>query len=202
MLNEYLNTETRRSVSSKGRLPINYRHIREKDTFYDAPQAFLDSLPQPLKDVQGRYRHTPKVRVTTDQKSGEVVAKIIKFRIQDLEIHYPRDAFDVRVSVSFEVNYPGPVELLVPATKEGVPSSRVKDRLSYLHQGISIDLTQVTSANEGDQQLHELELELDTIPLVEQGKLCKQGRANDYEPMVGVFLNYIRAINRAATGRA
>lgn len=180
-------------------MPIKYRHVHEQDTFYDVPAGFISSLPQPLQDVQSRSRRPPRVRVTTDQKTGKLLAKIVKFRISDIEIHCPGNAFDVRVSVSFELDYRGPVEELVPL---GPKASRGKNRLSYLHQSISIDLTQVTPGNPDEKQLHELELEMDVALLVEQGQLCAQGRPNDYEPMVGVFLNYIRAINRAASGNS
>jgi hypothetical protein len=199
LLNEYLNTETGRTASDKSRVPIKYRHVHEQDTFYEAPAEFLNSLPKPLKDVQARSHRAPRVRVTTDQKTGKLLAKIVKFRIEDMEIYCPRDAFDVRISVSFELDYRGEVDELVPL---GPKASRGKNRLSYLHQGISIDLTQVTPGNPDEKQLHELELEMDVPALVEQGQLCGQGRPNDYEPMVGVFLNYIRAINRAASGNS
>ncbi len=199
LLNEYLNTETGRTASDRTRIPIKYRHVHEQDVFYEAPPDFLNSLPQPLKDVAARSNRPPKVRVTTDQKTGKELAKIVKFRIQDMEIFCPRDAFDVRISVSFEVDYRGPVDGLTPL---GPKASRGKNRLSYLHQSISIDLTQVTPGNPDEKQLHELELEMDVPSLVEQGQLCGQGKPNHYEPMVGVFLNYIRAINRAASGSA
>jgi mRNA capping enzyme, beta chain len=195
-LNNYLNTETTRSHGTKGRIPIKYEHLRQVDSFYNCPQFFLDSLPDPVKQVLQRSRHSPRVRVTRDAKSGEVLATIVKIRIKNMEIHCPQEHFDYRISASLELDYPHAIEGLVDTNGRGDRTSRTKDRLSYQHQCMSIDLTQVTPEN-GGEKTHELELELDEKTLKEQGMLASEGAPNNYEALVGVFLNYVRAVNRA-----
>jgi polynucleotide 5'-triphosphatase len=196
-LNEYLNAETRKSLL-KDRIQIKYEHLREKDSFYEIPESFLESLPLVVQAIRNRYRrHNPRLRVTTNQRTGRIKAQIIKFRVADLQISCPRNNFDVRISISLEVNYPDSTASLVEhRERNDMPMGRLKDRLSYKHQNVSVDLTQVTS-EAGGNRLHELELELDTVLLVEQARLAHEGRPNDYERQVGVFMNYVRVINRA-----
>lgn len=96
-----------------------------------------------------------------------------------------------------EVNYPDSTATLVEyRERNDARMGRLKDRLSYKHQDVSVDLTQVTP-EAGGTKVHELELELDSIPLVEQARLAQEGRPNDYERQVGLFMNYVRVINRA-----
>ena len=108
----------------------------------------------------------------------------------------PRDAFDIRLSVSLEVDYPGSVEsLMAGELRRGDVSSRYKDRLSYKHQFISIDLTQVRPDSGGERR-HELELEINTDLLRREGSLAQNGQPNHYEGIIGIFTNYVRVINR------
>lgn len=44
-----------------------------------------------------------KIRVTTNEKTGEVIECIKKIRLKDLNIYSPKRAVDWRVSVSLEV---------------------------------------------------------------------------------------------------
>jgi len=138
------------------------------------------------------HRHRANVRVTRNEATGKVTAKIIKLRVANLHISCPRNNFDVRVGVALEINYPGPVESLESSERK---DARIKDRVSYKHQNVSIDLTQVTSEADGSR-LHELELEIDPQVLVQQAMLVNEGIPNDYERIVGVFMNYMRVINR------
>jgi polynucleotide 5'-triphosphatase len=196
-LNEYLN-RTVRMAKEPGRQPVEYRHTRETDTFYDIPPSFLAGLNPEVLKVQQQTRRGPRVRLTTDIKTREITATIIKFRVADLEIYCPNDDFDCRISISLETRYPHPIDGLVEHLDRGVSTARMKDRLSYRHQGFQVDLTQVTPmANQADK-VHELELELDTQRLLQEGRKVQTQQESEYEKLVGTFLNNIRVINRAA----
>ena len=127
------------------RIPLTYAHKKERDTFYEiSPSA----LP-PIIQHHLHPRHKPKVRITTDQRTGAVLARIVKCRIADLDVYSPRTCLDWRVSVNLEMNYDGNISDLAltgdagPAGKKG--SERNKDRMSYRHLAYQIDLTQVVT---------------------------------------------------------
>ena len=122
---------------------MDYVHTHERDRFYELPQAALASLPPSVRP-HINPRHKVKVRVTTNQKTGQQLAKIIKVRIADLDIYSPRTAFDWRVSVNLEMPYDGDVDGLVEVSEDGKRPDRNKDRMSYRHLAYQIDLTQVT----------------------------------------------------------
>lgn len=100
-------------------------------------------------------RHKPRVRVTTDQRTNEVLARIVKCRVADLNVYSPRTCLDWRVSVNLEMNYDGDMSELIPIPDVGGGSARrgggggsgsghrEKDRMSYRHLAYQIDLTQV-----------------------------------------------------------
>ena len=119
-------------------------HTREVDTSYVLNGPEVVALPANIKNLLNPH-HEVSVRVTTDQKTGKEIAKIIKFRRSDLEVNSPQTLFDWRVSINIEAPWPGNKEDLdaVPR-KEGSVTTRTKDRLSYRHQAYQIDLTQVT----------------------------------------------------------
>lgn len=125
-------------------MPLTYVHTRLRDSFYDLTQDALNALPPSILGSIDR-RKRPKVRITTDQKDGSQLAKIIKVRIADREIYSPKTAFDWRVSVSLEMNYEGDMRGLVETTegKDRRKPDRNKDRVSYKHGPYQIDLTQV-----------------------------------------------------------
>ena len=83
----------------------------------------------------------PKIRVTHDKRTGKELAKIIKARVEDLDIYMPRQTLDCRISVNLEMRYDGHMEALAPASEQ---MERSKDRLSYNQSQYQIDLTQVT----------------------------------------------------------
>lgn len=126
---------------------MEYVHTRERDRFYELPQAALATLPLSIRPhINGR--HKIKVRVTTDQKTGQVLAKIVKVRIADLDVYSPRTAFDWRLSINLEMSYEGEVDGLTEVSEDGKKPDRNKDRLSYRHLAYQIDLTQVTMHSE------------------------------------------------------
>jgi polynucleotide 5'-triphosphatase len=196
-LNEYLN-RTVKMAKEPGRQQIDYQHTRETDTFYDIPPSFLSGLSPEVLKVQQQIRRGPRVRLTTDIKTRAITATIIKFRVADLEIYCPNDDFDCRISISLETRYPHPVDGLEEHLERGVSTARMKDRLSYRHQGFQVDLTQVTPQANPADKVHELEVELDTERLLQEGRKVQNNVTSEYERLVGTFLNNIRVINRAA----
>jgi hypothetical protein len=137
------------------RIPLAYAHKKERDSFYEIAAG---DLP-PIVQHHLNPRHKPKVRVTTDQKTGAVLARIIKCRIADLDVYSPKTCLDWRISVNLEMNYQGNVGDLVLAneppsitgTRRG--GDRNKDRMSYRHLAYQIDLTQVANSEVMSYQL-------------------------------------------------
>lgn len=125
------------------RIRMHYVHTRERDTFYELPPEKYDILPPSIRATLNP-RNKLRVRVTTDQKTGKVLKKIIKTRIADLNIYSPRTPFDWRISVNMEMPYNYDHEGLAPLGGDGNDGDRNKDRLSYKHLCYQIDLTQVT----------------------------------------------------------
>lgn len=127
-----------------------YKHTRETDTFYELTQAGALALPPSIAsglNINPRHANKSKVRITTDQKTGRVLAKIIKVRVADIDIYSPKTLFDWRVSVNVEMDYKGETtDLVEPQTRDGKQADRNKDRMSYKHLAYQIDLTQVTPA--------------------------------------------------------
>lgn len=125
---------------------MSYVHTKECDAFYELSQAGHLGLPPSIR-AQLNPRHRAKVRITTDQKTGKELAKIVKARVADLDIYSPRTAFDWRLSVNLEMNYDGDMQDLVETTEGGKRADRNKDRMSYRHLAYQIDLTQVTPSD-------------------------------------------------------
>lgn len=96
-------------------------------------------------------RKSVRVRVTHDQKTGEVLGKIIKARVADIDIHFPACPMDCRISVNLEMDWDGPSEELdqLAASQRDRQPNRNKDRLSYTHGHYQVDLTQVTQQMNG-----------------------------------------------------
>lgn len=130
---------------------MSYKHTYETDTFYELSQAGALQLPRSIASgvqYNARAANKPKVRVTTDQKTGKEIAKIIKARVADIDVYSPRTAFDWRISVNVEMNFDGEMRGLVETDRrDGKKADRNKDRMSYKHLAYQIDLTQVTPAD-------------------------------------------------------
>ena len=101
------------------------------------------TLPPALRALLNP-RYTVKVRVTHDQKTGEVLAKIIKARVADLDLFFPSLLLDCRISINFEMRFDGDIENLVASGDGAQRPDRNKDRLSYKQSHYQVDLTQVT----------------------------------------------------------
>ena len=111
----------------------------------------------------------------------------------DLDIYCPREAFDVRISINLETTFQGEIED-TPKTKA---PDRVKDRLSYLHQAYQIDLTQVTDGGGSGEKIHELEVELSSAVVRNQMRLLQEGKENELERLIKVFLDNVKVLSRA-----
>ncbi|KAF2192268.1 mRNA triphosphatase CET1 [Zopfia rhizophila CBS 207.26] len=200
-MNQYLNKEVTNSKQPGAmRAEVNYKHLRESDMFYELDPAGFDRLPPLTKAIIAQSPSRHRVRVTRDQKSGVVLRKIIKHRIANLEISSPQTEWDYRISINIEIQYPGPVEELTPATEPGrsVDSmERKKDRVSYSWLGAyQVDLTQVVQSHGKN---HELELELDSGMIIEAGERIKRGEENDFESLVAGMMNNLRVLSREIT---
>ncbi|KAL9599114.1 MAG: hypothetical protein Q9219_004072 [cf. Caloplaca sp. 3 TL-2023] len=183
----------------KPRVPLTYVHTRETDTFYELSPNAINTLPPSVQAYLDR-RNRPKVRITTDQKTGKEMAKIIKVRVSDIEVYSPQTPFDWRVSVSLEVNYDGDTRDLVEMSegKERKKADRNKDRVSYKHSHYQIDLTQVKAAeaNAKVEKEHELEIEVSSAAVRDQGQLVLQGQPNKYEELIKGFVDNVRTLVR------
>ncbi|KAL8980633.1 MAG: hypothetical protein Q9205_004341 [Flavoplaca limonia] len=190
--------------SRESRVPLTYVHTRLKDSFYDLTQDALNALP-PTMLGYFNLRKRPKVRITTDQKDGSQLAKIIKVRIADREIYSPKTAFDWRVSVNLEMNYEGDMRGLVETTegKDRRKPDRNKDRVSYKHGPYQIDLTQVkpTEVTHQSEKEHELEVEVSSAAIRQQIDLVLHNQPNRYEDLVQGFVDNVRTLARFCKDR-
>lgn len=170
--------------------PLEYAHQYLIDSFY----------PSDTRD---------RIRLTRDERTGEVVECVRKIRLNDLNVYSPKRAADWRVSVNLEV--PGEQFILFRSSicddqiaapqPMGTPThTRRKDRLSYTHEEFSIDLTQVTSTPSvggAPEVLHELELEI-SRPALLLSTALKRGDTNVSEHERSAFDELIRAfVNNA-----
>ncbi|KAJ5895146.1 hypothetical protein N7495_006837 [Penicillium taxi] len=197
-MNNFLNETVKASIPSNNanRIPISYAHKKERDTFYSVNP---EELPPLIRQNLNR-RHSPKVRVTRDLRSGKVLAKIVKCRLADIDVSSPKTHVDWRISVNLEMEYEGEIGDELP--QEGVKGSqgeRIKDRMSYRHLAYQVDLTQVAKANSPKGEFeHELELEVSADEIRRQGKLAMAGDStNQYEELVKGFVDNIRVLARA-----
>lgn len=75
------------SQPSFGSTPMDYHHLYLIDSFYPSEQPHSKE----------------KIRLTRDEKTGNVVECVKKIRLGDLNIYSPKRQADWRVSVSLEV---------------------------------------------------------------------------------------------------
>ena len=133
----------------KPRIPMTYKHTREIDAFYEISQHGALQLPRSVSNglqTNPNARNRARVRITTDEKTGEELAKIIKTRVADIDVYSPRTLFDWRISINVEMDFDIDMKDLVALEKRDGKADRRKDRVSYKHLQYQIDLTQVTPA--------------------------------------------------------
>ncbi|KAJ3551657.1 hypothetical protein NPX13_g11310 [Xylaria arbuscula] len=209
VLNEYLNAQVTSSMLARNsatepRVPVQYIHRRQTDKFYDLPPNLRQRIPPSIANLL-QQNGPLKARVSYDQKTGNVIAKIVKARVADLHIHMAHMPLDCRISVNIEWDWDGPAEEIesnqIP-NKDRQPD-RNKDRLSYTHGFYQIDLTQVTRENPGAQghagaptKEHELEIELESRVLYEHGHLLMKNEPNRYADLVDGLVDNVRVLAR------
>lgn len=144
--NTYLNKAIVAS-QAPGREKMNYAHTKEIDTFHNMSPNGFQSLPPSIRSQidPSNPRTIPKIRLTHDKKTGKEIAKIVKVRVADIDVHSPLTKFDWRISVNVEMRIDGDLKDLIETGASSQRSApRTKDRISYGHMGVyQIDLTQV-----------------------------------------------------------
>ncbi|KAF3056765.1 mRNA-capping enzyme subunit beta [Trichoderma lentiforme] len=206
--NDYLNnvviqTDPRNPNGGAKRVPVIYKHRREIDRFYDLPPEMHGHLPGCVRARLGSRSRNVRVRVTYDQKTNQILNKIIKARVADIDLHMPMAPMDCRISINLEMNWDGSVEELeqLSANKSERQPDRNKDRLSYKQGHYQIDLTQVTHAVNGPGRMdkeHELEIELNHLALLDQGRRAMNGASHRYQELVEGFVDNVRLLARKA----
>ncbi|KAI0693228.1 hypothetical protein BC835DRAFT_1306840 [Cytidiella melzeri] len=158
--------------------PLQYTHLHLVDSFYNAEGS------------------REKIRVTRNEKTGEVVACMRKVRLGSLDIYSPKRMADWRISVNVEVPVAPPVGTAT--------LTRRKDRLSYSHEEFTIDLTQVTSQgapNTKPEVLHELELEFTRSEYLLATALRRgdpnvaEAERSAFDELMRAFVNNARILN-------
>ncbi|KAI5458243.1 CYTH-like domain-containing protein [Mariannaea sp. PMI_226] len=204
-LNQMVIQTDPRAPSGAGRVQVQYKHRREIDRFFDLPAELQGRIPGCVRSRLGTRSKNVRVRVTYDQKTREVLNKIIKARVADIHIHMPMCPMDCRISVNLEMNWDGPVEELEQASAgNNQQQDRNKDRLSYTHGHYQIDLTQVTHPPNGPgapqrtEKEHELEVELAPGITIDQGRKAISGAPHRYQELVEGFVDNIRVLARKA----
>jgi len=177
--NTLLNQRVEQSARNPPSLAIKYAHTHVIDEFYSVK----------TEESKGR------VRVSRDEKTGQVTESVRKTRVGDMNVYCPKWGFDYRISVNRELPVDPPP---APARAEML---RRKNRVSYSHQAYRMDLTQVFPYPPGKDNTitHELELEfLNSAVLVRECAKRDRGEPSAFDEMVQVFLNDIRILIRSA----
>lgn len=200
-MNLYLNALVRESKApNTSRAQVDYQHTREVDIFYELGQEQFSTLPETVKRIIHAGGARQRIRVTRDQKTGQVLRSMIKHRIGNLEISSPQTEWDYRVGINLEINYPGPVDNLEPVVEAGKSlesMKRYKDRMSYSWMGAyQVDLTQV---QQGSQKNHELELELNSDVLLSNADKIGRGEDSQFEKLISGMMYNLRVLSREIT---
>ena len=125
------------------RVPVEYKHRREVDRFFDLTPDMQARLPSCMRSRFPNNKR-PRVRVTHNQQTRELLGMIVKARVADIDLHMPKSVMDCRLSINLEMTWDGTVEELEAAVAGDRQPDRSKDRLSYSQGPYQVDLTQVT----------------------------------------------------------
>lgn len=212
--NCFLNDATGRTQKSNpaaaGRVEITYKHHKEIDRFFELPRELEGRLPP----VMRHYNHASgrrglKMRVTYERQwapDGSMILvpkrQIMKTRVSDINIHFPRHSMDCRISINLEMPWEGPAgEIEEIGTHDPARApDREKDRLSYAQGPYQIDLTQVTQkiigiANKPQiKKEHELEIELNAGLVLKQGDLLMNNAPHNYSELIEGMVDNIRLL--------
>ena len=196
-LNDYLNTAIKDSMEHEGRVPMKYNHLYEVDSFHHLSAYGLQLLPQALQRHRNAKKE-PRLRITRDSRTGQIIARIVKIKIDDLHIYNP-GAYDCRITINLEVNLNRPdidPNSLIAAddAERGNEPPRRKDRMSYKHLAYSIDLTKVEM--DGMPPRYELEQEVRSDMLRQQMALARDHRKNAFGDVVSAFLDNLTFLMR------
>ena len=228
-LNQIVIETDPRNPAGGGRVQVHYKHRREIDRFFELTPDLLGRLPGCMRARLGSRPKSVRVRVTYDQKTGEILSKIVKARVADFDLHIPTCPMDCRISVNLEMDWEGPVEELeqLPTNQGERQPDRNKDRLSYSQGHYQIDLTQVTQSLTGpgvsdqipefgtmmgnavllthnrqnsqrQEKEHELEIELASGTVIEQGRQAMSGAPHRYQELVEGLVDNVRVLARKA----
>ena len=198
--NLHLNREVEKSNSRpRTRHALAYKHTYQTDTQYERPRRTSGSHGGgPGGD--DRYE---KIRITHDDRTKSVVACVSKQSIAQLNITHPDMPFDVRISINYEEPKQAPpqTDLDRPVSAGGpgwkMSSVRKKDRMTYTHQAVQIDLTQVTTGQGG--RVNELEVECcNMADWSRQAVADVDGRQNRFDDLVGQFCSTVNKLNQVA----
>jgi polynucleotide 5'-triphosphatase len=201
-MNNYLNKQVQKSIAPDAmRAKVQYKHTREEDQFFELDQQAFSQLPPFTRHLIGLSKKRQRIRVTRDPKDpSKPPTALIKLRIENLEICSPQTEWDYRIGVNLEIKYPGPVDGLTPVVEVGRDAEsmkRYKDRVSYSWlDAFQIDLTQVSS---GGTKNHELELELSSDVLLQNGDCVRHQQPNSFESLVNGMMNNLRVLSREIT---
>ena len=135
-------------------------------------KTFNTLLNSEVEKGRWRYSHTyttdsfintdasqTKMRITRDQRSGNVVEAVKKTKLWNLNLHIPQSQFDVRFTLNIETAVP--ISNVRSDVISESPFQRHKDRISYINEnmGVKVDLTQVSGLQDS-KKAHELEIEI------------------------------------------
>lgn len=164
-----------------------------------------DSVIQYSHTYESDFSHSingRRIRVTKNEKTDEIIEVMEKVKLGHLDIYSPRRQFDYRISVNSELRSDLPPPSSYPN------SVRSKDRISYRHQIVKIDLTQVKTSpivqgeiKPPDDIRHELEIEfLNSSKLIHDAmkRPANSTLPNPFGDSVKIFLNNIRMLIRNA----
>ncbi|KAI9184533.1 mRNA-capping enzyme subunit beta [Blastocladiella emersonii ATCC 22665] len=168
---------------------LAYTHTREIDRFHAVGT-----------------RQGDRVRVTTDALAGTPLATIRKTRLDSIDVFVPRAPLDYRVSVSLEEPVDASTALGHADTRE-----RHKDRISYRHRLVQVDLTQVQSlpvgtpwgspaavaaSKTGDGVSHELEVEFvdAASSILAEKRALDAGKPSKFQENVVHLVNNVRML--------
>ncbi|PVF94996.1 mRNA triphosphatase CET1 [Serendipita vermifera] len=183
-LNRMLNDRAASTASSSYRhTPLSARHLQTMDEFFSLPSSHSTD------DIHG----DAKLRVTRDDKTGQLVECIVKKRLGDLHVLCPKREVDWRISVNVEEK--GDLGMIGVGDKPLY--SRKKDRMEYAHQHFKIDLTQVT--DQAGVRTHELEVEFaypDEVRRILELRGKDGPEMYGYDQLVAVFVNNCRILSR------
>lgn len=201
-MNKYLNKQVHNANPGNphNRPEVKYAHTKVVDVQYELDDEALSRLSPAVQNIIRASGKHERIRVSRDQKTGKVLAAIIKHKVNNLEISSPQTEWDYRIGVNIEINFPGSLDGLSEVVEKGKSveaMKRYKDRMSYSYlNAFQVDLTQVTQDN---QKIHELELELDSSVFLEHGDRVRNQQPNDFEPLINGMINNLRVLSREIT---